>query len=493
MLHAVDASNGKELLAYIPESVYSSESLKGLHYLAEPDYQHQYYVDLPITVSDVYMTDLDNDGDNDWQTILIGGNRAGGKGLFALDITNPADFTIAKADDIVLWEFTHAGDLGHTYSKPTIALLNDGRWAAIFGNGYNSDNGIAVLFIVYLDGGLDGVWTDGSVDVNDVPTDVDYRIISTGIGSPAATLDTTPNGLATPNLVDLDGNGTADRVYAGDLKGNLWAFDISTDPDVTAWHIAYTGTDAYPNGMPLIVAKDSDDNPQPITSKPIVGFHPAPPDNGAPNLMVYFGTGKYLESGDLSDTSSQTFYGVWDHGQADSKRVRGELVEQTISTPVDDEGNEIFDSEGNSLRLITDNSVNYNNKEGWLIDLPAAGERIIVNPQLRGDLVFFNTWIPTDVKCDAGGTGFLMTVEQLNGGAPDEPVFDLNGDGIIDETDVINGIAPAGLKFNNGLPAPSTILGDKQYTPGTGSDVIDVRDIQALEGDETGRLSWKEL
>ncbi|MGH8553323.1 MAG: pilus assembly protein, partial [Methylococcales bacterium] len=320
MLHGVRARDGAEVLAYIPKNLFSASDNSGLHYLADPFYNHRYYVDLAPTISDVYIR-LRGDSANTWHTVLIGAERSGGRGLFALDVTDPGRasdatdsgrFSESNAASLVLWEFTDldiGGNLGFTYSKPTIAMMENGRWAAVFGNGYNdTGDGKAKMFVVFIDGGLDGVWTDGSIN-----TSLDYMFLSPEVG-----YSTTPNGLATPAVVDIDGNGAADRAYAGDLRGNLWAFDLSDastrvsrnrSPD---WKVAYRQGNTP---SPLFVVYDGTANHsnQPITSKPAVAFNPKPPNgNNFPNVRVFFGTGKYLENNDLTNTGTQSFYGVYD-------------------------------------------------------------------------------------------------------------------------------------------------------------------------------------
>lgn len=479
MLHGFNAKTGEEVIGYIPSMLFSTNSSEGLHYLADPLYQHRYYVDLTSTVSDVYI-DSTNDNINDtaWTTVLLGGLRGGGKGIFLLNITDPTYFTEspANAAKLALWEFSHT-EMGYTYSKPTIAMMENGRWAAIFGNGYNNTGtGEASLFIVFLDGGIDGTWTDGSSG-----TDQDYIILTTKTGS-----TTTPNGLATPRVIDLDGNGAADRAYAGDLQGNMWAFDLSNTNVNPSWDIAYKSGSTP---KPLFIAKDDSNNIQPITSRPTVRSHPTKADsnNNSPNLLIMFGTGKFLEATDLTSTDEQAFYGIWDHG--DNSLERGDLVEQTIGTVTADPSDPLSEV----YRTVTDNNVNYSNKDGWFIELPASGERQVVDPVLRGSLVFFNTWIPSSDACSAGGYGYLMSVEIENGGTPNSPVFDTNGDGIVDDADKVSGTNPAGQGFNNGLPASSRFLGNKEYIPGTDGNEIMTRDVQDLEGLQTGRLSWQEL
>ncbi|MBL7004165.1 MAG: hypothetical protein ISR69_09090, partial [Gammaproteobacteria bacterium] len=168
MLHAFSETTGKELLAYIPNILYSTETTSGLHYLSNPNYIHQYYVDLTPSISDVFFN-------NQWHTILIGGLRGGGKGIFALNVTDPSIYKEDNAESIVMWEFTDGddSDLGRTYSEPQIALANNGKWVAVFGNGYNNlGSGESALFIVDIVAGLDGTWSAG-----------DYIKIKTGAGS----------------------------------------------------------------------------------------------------------------------------------------------------------------------------------------------------------------------------------------------------------------------------------------------------------------------
>jgi type IV pilus assembly protein PilY1 len=491
MLHgfvasAGDIDSGKELLAYIPGSVFSSDPNAGLHYLTKRDYTHQFYVDLSPTVSDVILN-------NKWSTILVGGERSGGRSIFALNVTNPGLFgdDDAKAANTVLWEFSEA-DLGYTYSKPTIVKLNNGKWGAVFGNGYNNTgSGEAKLFIVEIEPG--GTWNEG----------INYHKLNTGVGSVA-----TPNGLATPAVVDLDGNGTAARVYAGDLRGNMWTFDIS-NASASNWKSKYENLANAP--VPLFKAQygTSPAVDQPITAQPVAVLHPTiptDPGNNEPNVMLFFGTGQYLQIPDIMNTSgTQSFYGVWDRGTAELTRAG--LQSQTLL----DESN--ADTDGNVLRVLSDNAVDYSpvvasdQQYGWYFDLPASGERSVLPAYVRGDLVFYNTWIPSTPPCTAGGSGYLMSVSQTTGGAPSETAFDITGDGIVDGSDEVsfggNTSVPAGKAFNNGLPTGSGFLDDFRYTGGTQLAIgatlggcvngICKDKLRPLGGIKTGRLSWQEL
>jgi len=457
MLHGIDDKTGQEVFAYVPGGVYSQSASRGLHYLTDPNYLHQYYVDLTPSLSDVFVPGGGGLGGN-WTTVLIGGLRSGGRGYFALDVTNPSTFSEAKAADTVLWEFTSDddADLGYTFSQPFIGLANDGNWVAIFGNGYNdTGSGEAQLFIVDIAKGIDGTWDAG-----------DYRKITTGVGTPLAR-----NGLATPALADLDGNGTIDRVYAGDLQGNMWAFDLSS-ANPTNW------TSAYKSGAtptPLFTTQSG----EPITAKPMMASHPTQPDSGspsnAPNIMVYFGSGQYLVDADKSTTSTQSFYGVWDKG--DEQLISTDLIEQTFDTNF-------------SGRVLTRNPVDYSLDHGWYFDLDISGERSVTSPIVWDDTVFFNTFIPQSDPCGSGGFGYKFAVDMVTGGSPLEPVIDSNNDGVIDDNDYQNSggnqSTLAAVYQDGYLPEP-VFIEDLAFTSDQATKV------KALKNIPTGRFSWQEL
>jgi len=237
MVHGFSAENGSEKIAYVPQGLYPNLKL-----LTQPDYQnnHKYYVDGSPFTGDV---NVGSDASPDWRTLLVGTLGAGGKGYFVLDVTKPglksgatdgpsSNFTNndANAAAIVRMDKTDGADadIGHIFGDPVtadlnpylatqIARMNDGRWAVIFGNGYNSTNEDPVLLIQYLD--------NGSL--------VKIAAATGTTGNAAA------NGLSTPRPVDLNGDGTPDVVYAGDLKGNLWKFDVANS-DRTKWGVAFS-------------------------------------------------------------------------------------------------------------------------------------------------------------------------------------------------------------------------------------------------------------
>jgi type IV pilus assembly protein PilY1 len=471
MMHGFAQANGAEVLGYVPNALFSTNALGGMHYLSDPGYTHRYSVDLTASVADVYAQTTTG-GTTSWKTVMVGGLRSGGRGIFALDITDPGSFSEAGSAPAktVMWEFTSANDpdLGYTFSRPSIVPLQGTggtiRWAAVLGNGYNdAGSGQAKLFVIFLEGGLDGVWSSS-----------DYVEITTGVGS-----TTDRNGLSTPAVIDSDGDGLADRVYAGDLKGNLWAFDLSGS-NVSNWAVAYKQGNT---AKPLFTAPAN----QQITSTPVVVRNKSvsTSNSNAPNTLVIFGTGQYLTSGDVTTTNTQTMNGVWDSGT--KNLTQSDLVSQTIAY-----GSSVDGAFG---RTLTDNPVSYGTKKGWYMNLPDVGERIITDPVIRGDLVFFNTMIPDTNPCNFGGSGWLMVAKWSNGGRPDVVAFDLNRDGLLTDKDQIGGAPAVGVEVT-GIPTSPVNLGRKRYTSTTettGGSTIDVTDILDVGGPKTGRLAWEEI
>ena len=465
MLHAFRESDGEEIFAYVPNAVFSSNNNEGLHYLTDTGYSHRYYVDLSPTIADAYINSA-------WRTILIGGTGAGGRGIFALDVTNPTTLTSAEtnAASIIQWEFTSDddADFGYVTGKPTIAKMENGRWAVIVSNGYNSTGtGNAMLFIIYLDGGQDGEWTLGT----------DYFKIDTKVGGVGAAL----NGLSTPIVIDTDKNLLVDRAYAGDLKGNLWAFDLSDDATSNpAWEVAYR--QGANNPKPLFTATDGGGIAQPITSRPNVKRQSeiAGSPSNAPNLMVYFGTGQYIVAGDKTSTTTQTFYGVWDKGTKELDRST--FLEQTVDTTNSTTEN----------RVLTNNAINYGSSHnGWYFDLPISGERVTINPVLRGKVLIYATLIPGSELCQPQGDGSIMAVSPVNGGRLDFIAFDVNNDGVIDANDQVNGYNPSSYRVG-GIPGGLGTIGDMLMVTNDDAQITSTRFNYGTTNNE-GRLSWQEI
>ncbi|MCA1806563.1 MAG: hypothetical protein LC687_01675, partial [Actinobacteria bacterium] len=465
MLHGFDAETGSEIMAYVPRALAENAASEGLHYLSDPEYTHRFYVDLSPTVSDVY---LDTGGGAAWRTLLVGGLRAGGRAVFALDVTDPSAM---DASD-VLWEFTseHDTDLGYTFSQPTVAMLNNGEWAVIFGNGYNSDgSGTAQLFILFIEQGVDGEWKAN-----------DYLKIDTGAGS---TEDV--NGLATPVVADIDGDMVIDRVYAGDLQGHLWAFDLS-NTNSNKWGVSYAeGGDP----APLFSAVNADGIAQPITTQPNLIFNTqvSTTEDNSPNILVTFGTGQYLVIGDRNTQDVQSYYGIWDAGA--SQVGRNQLVEQTF-----------LDWTDADTRVLTRNPVEYDTgsdgDRGWFFDLPAMGERVVTDTLVRNQVGYFATRIPNDDPCMQGGESWLMLVDLLTGGRPEEPAIDIDNNDEVDEKDQLErddaAYPVAGLRIEKPVSDLGAV-GNRLYLFGGNAQEETSLAIPPHRGDNTGRMLWREM
>ncbi len=481
MLHGFNSDTGDEMLGYVPGPVYEN-----LAELATGDYLHRYYVDGGPNIIDVYMASMSDGGGGTglWRTVLAGGLNGGGQGIYALDVTTPSSFDESVANSIVLWEFTDDddADLGYTYGKPQMAKMQNGDWAVVFGNGYNntesdgtaSTSGHAVLYIV------------------DVETGALIKKIDTEAGTSG-----TPNGLATPLMIDPDGDDIVDYIYAGDMLGNMWKFDVSS-ASVSDWDVAW---DDGGTPEPLFTTQTG----QPITSQPQATLHP---DN-LEGFMIFFGTGQYLEEDDnlASGQDTQTFYGIWDvnDNTTTPNITTSNLRSQSITNQFEqdfDTNDDGIDDETFLLRNVSDNEIDWDTHLGWYLDLYPTniegvantsnfGERQTSNAIVRAGRVIFTTLIPSEVECEFGGTSFLMELDFRDGGALEFPAFDLNGDGEYDadDTDASGRASDVGI-----MPTVSILADDAQdvaFGSGASGD-IDVIEISV--GDQSyGRQSWRQI
>ena len=459
MLHGFDAVTGVERFAYVPSTLIPElNQLPALNYVQ----RHRYFVDGQLFVGDAYIT---RGGTPQWTSVLVGTTGAGGRTVYALDVTDPHNF---DADD-VLWEFTDE-DLGYTIGQPTVARMADGTWVAVFGNGYGSDNHRAVLYIVDLE--------DGTL----------LRKIDTGYGSDAA-----PNGLATPALLP-DGTRTINAIYAGDLQGNLWKFDVSGESYLD-WHVAYSGA-------PLFVATDSTGQRQPITAPLEIGRNP---EGG---YMIYFGTGKFFSSDDNQIPANpmvQTFYGIWDRTTSPVGPITGgrsALQEQEIIFEGRPE-NSAF-----NVRVTTAHQIDWNSQRGWYLDLVspvhgAEGERVIASPILRAGRVIFPTLIPSPNPCEFGGTSWLMEMDAVSGARLVRSPLDITEDGEIDDGDLVTiqledgstiEVAVSGVQSREGIIRTPAVVtaGDVEFklASGTSGNVEMLRERGLFQ---RARGSWRQL
>ncbi|MBU3059511.1 pilus assembly protein [Pseudomonas indica] len=459
MLHAFD-EDGHETFAFIPSAV-----IGNLYKLADENYAssaHQYYVDGSPTEADVFF-------DGAWHSVVIGSLRGGGRSLFALDVTDPDNITL-------LWEIS-ANDsdysqLGFTYSKPAVTRLSNGKWAVVAGNGYNSDDDQAVLYLIDVE--------DGSL----------IKAITVDDDSSAA------NGMASPYVADLDGDLIADYIYAGDLRGNLWRFDV-LGSTTSSYDVSFSGE-------PLYSARASNGTVQPITSRPYLVKHP----NGT-GYIVVFGTGKYLENDDSDPNTSvaMSLYGIWDTAatvddttSSTPSLSRDDLLEQAFELQT----TASFDNNGtavtSTIRTVSDNEIDWLNDDGsvhhygWFLDLKVGssleGEMVVTNPYITDGVLIASTLIPNEDPCEDGVTTWLLTLDPTTGGALASVALDLNNDGVVDSLDSYNGASVAGVQMD-GLTGGFTVSRDAD-----GNVVVCGSDgCETLSGSAStsGRQSWRPI
>jgi type IV pilus assembly protein PilY1 len=466
MLHAFDASapipplapsptGGNELFAYIPTGVYAN-----LIALVNPYYNavHQYFVNGSPQASDVQFADTT------WHTELVGVEGAGGKSVYALDVTNPSSITSESIlASNVLWDFTDV-DMGLGFSTPAIANTASG-WTVFVGNGYNSPNQKPYLYALSAQYGPNAAVTR----------------IDLCAAVPTACNLSASNGLSSVIAVNSSGAlaGYANIVYAGDLQGNLWRVDIS-NANPALWTVTV-----------LFEATDSLGNRQAITTSPVASLNPRYPQ--VLGTMVFFATGELLGLPDLANVKKQTIYGIYDPPTTYSTpltRVTGNLVQQTLTQVAGPNGPAIVVT-GNAVSIPTSN-------KGWYIDLTLnSGERVVTDPRLEsGGALVLTSYVPSTNVCSVGGSSNLYVINYANGGYFTSPQFDLNNDGQINSSDTIAGANPVGVSLGSVFAAAPTIRTANLGSVGAIKLITESNDsIQSVgeKGSSKSRTAWWEI
>ncbi len=492
MLHGFSAVDGNEKIAYIPRGV-----IGNLKSLTAKDYEHQYFVDGSPMTGDVKLS-------AGWATMLVGTLGAGGKGYFVIDVTDPSKFKTLSPSTLVKRDRTRGNkeappncsamsdttqkaacvaavdedkDIGNIVAPPVrspsnlqqstqITRMNNDRWAVVMGNGYNSTNQRPVLLIQYLD------------------RDMELRRIQTtndAVGSGNAN----DNGLAAPALVDLNGDGRTDVVYAGDNLGNLWKFDLTSDDaskwDIAGWGIGLTKKDPLFTAQGPVKLGETRNQIQPITAPPVVSANDRQKTVGSGaskknvavgGLMVAFGTGRNLTATDRDTGSTQnvqTLYSVLDNTRyriTGTKRDRLEVHEGNC--PGDDEcipvpaalgkgvttaklAKQTIDTVTGSYSTLVATeelkATTWKDHNGWYLDLPESGERLLKPMQFFDNtniLAVYSerpagtknetTNAETSESCSADSTSttdgvqFRTLINIMDGKNPSVPLVDINGD-----------------------------------------------------------------
>ncbi|MGH8686614.1 MAG: PilC/PilY family type IV pilus protein [Burkholderiales bacterium] len=391
-----NSGNGVERWAYIPGIL-----LPDLYKLASEPYSHRYFVDGSPTVGDVCLS-TPCAGLADWRTMLVGGFDSGGRGFYALDITNPKqpramwEFKVRKPSVTACASTTAAAvgatddcDLGLSYGNPIITKLKaTGQWVVIVSSGLNNTGLEPFTSNRQGDGG-------GYLYILDAATGKILQKIDTGAGSPgtlaASYADAVPSGLAKMNnWVDnslLDNTTLA--VYAGDMMGNLWRFDLDNS------------SATYLKAVKVAALTDSGGNVQPITTRPELGLISS-------RRVIFVGTGRFLGNSDKADSSQQSIYAIADDLSGNTTVTnRTGLVEQKLTVV------------GTTSRtVLTVNAVNWTSAavRGWFIDLPDSGERVNVDPILQLGTLIVASNVPSTDTCVAGGTAWLNSLDFRTGG-----------------------------------------------------------------------------
>lgn len=415
MMHAINSADGKELFAYVPRAVYEGsfeenvgvDETDGIAALANANYGHKYYVNATPVVRDI---DFARAGDlnwkqsatPDWHTILIGGLGKGGKSYYAIDVTDPptssdTETTIARK---VLWEFT-LPDLGYSYGEPLIIKSERWGWVVVFTSGYNNASGVGTIFVV------------------NPKTGALITSAQTASGS-----STKPAGLTeATGFARSYQDWTYKELYAGDLDGNVWRFDLPVNQSVASGPTTIT--------VSKIAVLTDGLNPQPITVPPWVDVA----ESG--RRYVFVGTGRALDNADVTGTTGvnvqrQTIYAIPD---GDSKQPY-----TTTTRPTS--GGAPYRRTDLTSKTITDltSTSAVCSSAGWYFDLPDGGtttgtERIIRN--MKGTS---NSWlmvisdVPSSDPCDSSGWYswlYLLTMDcaQSQLGTTSSPVARLGGSG----------------------------------------------------------------
>lgn len=432
MLHAFNANlasseKGKEIYAYMPQRMLTPAGQ--LASFAKETYSHRFYVDGTPAVGDVYIN-------GQWRSVLVTTLGRGGNSMFALDVTNPANITL-------LWDIT-VPELGLMTAKPLITRLNNNRWAAVMPYGYNNSANKNGLLVVDIE--------NASLTKLELPS--------------------TAGALGQPEGWDLDRNGNTDWFFAGDLNGNVWKFNLQASTS-SSWGLANGNT-------PLFTARAANNKAQPITGGISLSSHPQTGE-----LWLFFGTGKYLETGDSLNSDQQSWYGITDGAAINS---RSQLVQRSITNLTYSNGS--ITEQARSVSEATASDMV--GKRGWYMDLIDVRERITSKPRISGSNLLMNTIIPDSDLCNPEGDGWIMAVDPFSGSRLKQHFFDLSKDGEFNDSDGLGSdgkTVASGLKVE-GMPGEPVIIGE-QIVIGDSRGEANVRGVNLQL--RRGRMSWREV
>jgi type IV pilus assembly protein PilY1 len=479
-------NDGYEVLAYMPGAVVNTihSATDSTVDFSNTQYGHAFYIDATPGTGDLYYR-------NAWHTWVVGGLGAGGQAIYALDVTDPTQFQESNASTLVVGEWNSTTltcvnasncnrNLGNTYGVPQVRRFHNGAWGVVFGNGFGSAAGLAGIYVMLVDpvtGAQTFYWLQA--------------------GSSA-----TGNGIAYATPADLDGDHVVDYVYAGDLLGNVWRFDL-TSSDPTRWRASSGPLFTTPSG-------------QPITTKVVVAASAL--TTGGSRVVISFGTGQQVPLTNTSPTTyasgQQALYGIWDWNMASWNALSSiqyaslsgsnsitlaNLTQQTVLTNV---------PTTSGYRAVSQNPVCWygsttctasNTSFGWYLNLPGSNEQVIYNPVLEVGAFLVNTTIPPNnnpLTCLAqNASGWTMAISPITGASFTTSFFgDQTGHFVGYNGQVVSGVALSGTGSvsivtttppTSSPTAPSTFL-VTQTTSGVGVALP----VNPTAGSHGSRLTW---
>ncbi|WP_161631564.1 pilus assembly protein [Rhodoferax saidenbachensis] len=401
MLHAFNIGNMTELAAYIPSGVFPHlKALTASDYGVSGGTDHTYHVNGSIA----NPIDYKPSAAGAWKTMVVGGLGQGGQGHYALDVTNTT--SLGAATTMVKWDYTDVNDseIGYSMGLPIISNVRTSATttvpAVIFSNGYENSfddtasggqktaSNTSALYIVKADDGT-------LLKKISLPTSGTY--ISQGLSAPWG--------------VDIAQDGILDYVYAGDVNGNMWRFDLTADV-AADFKVA---TNAGGIAVPIFKAPAG----QPITMRPASLGVASSTGTGIGN-MVLFGTGQLLKDADRSTTTTQALYGVLDKmaSSITTLTIASNFQQQTITDEYTLAAG--TNAAGGTYRKVSTNDIDVTDPAstmlGWYINLPTLSERMVITPRIYNNRVNFGTGIPIATeKCTPGGDGWIMGLNPLTG------------------------------------------------------------------------------
>ena len=400
-VHAIDASTGEELWAFIPRE--HLQNLPRLFFNSEAPYKF-YGVDGDIVpvVKDVDDDGVIEPGDGDFVYIMFG-MRRGGSSYYLLDVTD-------KNAPQMKWRLS-TPDMGQTWSRPTVARvdmnepgLNNDKAVVIFGGGYDTAHdtidhpamadtkGAGIYFVDLQSGNV--LWRAG----RDAGANLQLPVLTRSIPTQV-------------RVIDLSGDGFVDRMYASDMGGQILRFDIfnGKSPDGT-------GTDALVTGG--VVAQLGAEGMGSPAVEDTRRFYAAPDvsifnDNIQNRRFIAISLGSGYRAHPLDDSNTDRFYSIRD------KNVFNTLTQAEYDsiTPITE--SDLVEISGQVGTVIGQNNA------GWKFTLP-ADQKVFSNSVTFNNEVFFVAFSADTAGaaiCSAGtGRNFLYRVSVKNG----DPIADLD-------------------------------------------------------------------